>query len=65
MKVEKCPRCGKQPFLSNKWYTRPWVYFCMNQKCNYEIGHHAYTKFGAAIKWNRWARRERKEGARK
>lgn len=64
MKVEKCPLCHKEPFLASRWNTKPWVYFCMNQKCSYKIGHYAYTKIGACIKWNRWARREAKRIAK-
>lgn len=66
MKI-KCPVCGGYVMTTEHWNVRPWCCFCINEKCRYDIVLHAYTKIGAQLRYNRWARREKrrmeKEGA--
>ena len=57
MKVEKCPHCNRAELFSATW--SKWQYQC---DCHEE---HADNLLILKLKWNRWARRERKEGARK
>ena len=68
MKVEKCPRCDYEPLMAN-CYQAEWVLgiqfdrltgFYLGCGCHHEDG---TFKLFAKLKWNRWARRERRKGA--
>jgi len=61
MKVEKCPRCGKEPICSTFRATDDWFLheiICFGDQSN-TIHHyeHSRSKYVVAFKWNRWARR--------
>ena len=59
MKAEKCPRCDKEPtFIDSRRSTLEEL----SCDCHVET---ATTRDRAIRNFNRWAQRERREGARK
>lgn len=75
MKVEKCPHCGTKTHVMQTDAIR--IYGILFRRFQFNcqsVEPHddcawmeiwAVTKFDAIMRYNRWARRERKEGARK
>lgn len=71
-KVEKCPKCKCVPDVArtSRWYgwwifhvrIRGYIRWEDHYQC-YKRDFFSLTENGVYRKWNRWVRRERKEGA--
>ena len=62
MKVEKCPRCGKNP-ISSTFQADNWILneiICFGGEGGIHQFKHSRFKILVILKWNRWARREAK-----
>ena len=63
MKIESCPKCGRRGEVSRHGERGMYCVMCFTrtQLCDNAKSVHAHTKIGASLRWNRWARREKRK----